>query len=714
MSKIKDKIYNFLVRKDKNVQYEYERYVLEHLEEHYKNRSKHWIILGKLIWHYKIRKRANLLLYASYTTAQNDVPLNNQASLPIQHLISSESKTMHRPEPYHFVKVLLGYDVISFDVFDTLLLRPFQNPVDLFDVVGYRLHFPAVFTGFKQARREAEREVRDEMEYHKGNREVNIYEIYEKLHTKIGIDIEQGVKTELETEQDYLFANPYMKVVFDILLTQKKTIVLTSDMYIPGNIMEKWLSKCGYSGYSHLYVSCDYQCNKINGDLYNRIKQDYPEKTIIHVGDNLKADIEGAKRAGIPAKHYKSVNSMGQKYRGDWMSELIQSAYSGLVNAYIHNGLNEYPFFYEYGFIYGGIYILGFCKWMEQRIIEKGIEKVIFLSRDGDIYQKALHRYCTIIEIESEYVYWSRFANMKYLIEMNQDAFISRVIDQKIRSSLTIDLQSIFDSFNISINYEHLQEYGLYEDTIVDSEHRSAIEHYIRDHWSTICRSFQQEKKCMAEKLTAILGNAKKVAVVDVGWTASGPLGFKAFVNQYISSDCEIIAWMAGGIGKYGTGTSVLPYYLDGTVDAYLFSPLHNKRNAQIHDTENPAVANNAAFEMFTQTQYPSFLGLDTNGGYLFDISEIENYSVISQIHKGIWDFCDLYTETFKKDSYLMNISGFDAYRPFAKLVFQKQFFEKNFKDIVYSYGLSGDTKHQKLETIGERSELYYRRKKGL
>ena len=708
---LKDKMYIFLVRKNENVKYEYERYVMENIKEHYASHMKHWKILFKLKWHYQVKKRKEPMIYWDAESIDKKKE-NKHVSLPVKHIIRSESEIMCRPEPYHFVKVLLGYDIISFDVFDTLLLRPFQNPVDIFDVVGKRLRFPAVFTSFKQARREAEREARDDMEYRQGIREVTIYNIYEKLHTKIGIDIEQGVLTELETEQDYLFANPYMKVVFDILHSQKKTIVLTSDMYIPGNIMKKIITKCGYSGYSHLYVSCDYQCDKSSGDLYNRVKKDYPGKTIIHVGDNLRADIEGSQKAGIASKHYKNVNSMGQEYRGDWMSELTQSAYAGLVNAYIHNGLNRYPFFYEYGFIYGGIYILGFCKWMEQRVKEKGIEKIIFLSRDGDIYQKVLHRYCT--SIKSEYVYWSRFTNMKYLVEMNQDAFISRVIDQKIRSSLVIDLQSIFDSFNIPVDSEHLQKYGLYGDTIVNNEHRSAIEHYIRDHWNIICDSFQREKNCMTEKLTAILGNVKKVAVVDVGWTASGPLGFRAFVNQYVSSDYEITAWMAGGVGKYGSGTSVLPYYLEGTVETYLFSPLHNKRNAQIHDTENPAVANNSVFEMFTQTQYPSFLGLDINGGYRFDIPEIENYSVISQIHKGILDFCDLYTKTFQKDAYLMNISGFDAYRPFAKLAFQRKFFEENFKDIVYSYGLGGDVKNQKLETIGGRVESYYRRKRGL
>ena len=56
-------IYNYVVRKNKNVQYEYERYVQEHLTEHYENKKKQWKILIKLIWHYRVRKEDKPLLY---------------------------------------------------------------------------------------------------------------------------------------------------------------------------------------------------------------------------------------------------------------------------------------------------------------------------------------------------------------------------------------------------------------------------------------------------------------------------------------------------------------------------------------------------------------------------------------------------------------------------------------------------------------------------
>lgn len=333
------------------------------------------------------------------------------------------------------------------------------------------------------------------------------------------------------------------------------------------------------------------------------------------------------------------------------------------------------------------------------------------MSRDGDIYQKIYNKYFK--DVENDYVFWSRFANLKYLIEYNQDAFVDRVIKQKALGTLDVTIKSIFDSFELSFDNLDLLDYGLSLETTLDSSTRNALTKFIRDHWEKIENTYHDERKLVIKEIGEILGETRNVAVIDVGWTASGPLGFKTFVDKYFPGKYEIKCWMAGGAGDYGSGSGIIPYYLDGTIEAYLFSPLHNKRNAQIHTTENVAVTCNAVFELFTQTQYPSFRGRNANGGYDFDIPENENYWIISQIHKGIADFCNLYYNTFNKDEYLLNIAGFDAYRPFAKLAFNKGFFEDNFVDIINAYGLSGDNLKQCVETIGQRVNHYYKNNGG-
>ena len=414
---------------------------------------------------------------------------------------------------------------------------------------------------------------------------------------------------------------------------------------------------------------------------------------------------------GIDTRYYKNVNEAGKQFRCEWMSSLTGSAYNGLINAYLHNGLNKYPFFYEYGFVYGGLYVFGFCKWIEEKAKKEGIDKIIFLARDGDIYQKVYNKFFG--SIPNEYVYWSRFANMKYMIELQQDAFIDRVVKQKAFGTLDVELSSILECFSINLPEKELKKYGLYYSSIVSRQNLDSIKICIKNNWDSICEGYKVEKNKVIDQVKYLIGNAKKVAIIDVGWTGSGPIGFKTFVQKNINPNCEMKSWMAGGAGNYGSGEFVLPYYMDGEVESYLFSPFHNRRNEQVHLTENKAVLNNAVFEMFTQTQYPSYRGVTDDGNYKFDIPETENYSIISQIHKGILDFCDIYYTSFAKDVYMYNISGHDAYRPFTNLAFHKGYFEKNFSKIVFGYGLSGDQKHQCIETIGERVKHYYKNNGG-
>ena len=49
--------YNYFVNKNENIKREYERYVMDHIDEHKKKRFAHWRVLWKLNWHYRIQKK---------------------------------------------------------------------------------------------------------------------------------------------------------------------------------------------------------------------------------------------------------------------------------------------------------------------------------------------------------------------------------------------------------------------------------------------------------------------------------------------------------------------------------------------------------------------------------------------------------------------------------------------------------------------------------
>ena len=127
---IKDKLYNFFVRKNGRVWYEYERYVREHLQEHYLHRFRHFKLLIKLNWFYRVKKENTPYLYwdeplAPKENALKSITYNNNeltnSKWTCNTFWESESKSYSSWKEVHLVKRFLEYEYVVFDIFDTLI-----------------------------------------------------------------------------------------------------------------------------------------------------------------------------------------------------------------------------------------------------------------------------------------------------------------------------------------------------------------------------------------------------------------------------------------------------------------------------------------------------------------------------------------------------------------------------------------------------------------
>lgn len=689
MGKIKDKLYHLLVEKNPSICKEYQGYVDSHKEEHEKNRKKHWKLLLKLNWHYRIRRKKTPYLTPAKPT--NVAPPKRAAKLP--YLNGSESQGLPREDLIVFTKRLLQYDVVSFDIFDTLVLRPFADPKDLFLITGDKLSL----INFKDIRSEAERKAREKHLASDGNTEINIYDIYELVSRRTGIDVELGVQAELETEIEYCFANPYMQQVFKILKDYGKEIVITSDMYIPHDMMVKILDNCGYTGYSKLYVSCDYGCNKRNGGLFKNLIHEHPEKSIVHVGDNFASDIQSAQRCKIATVYYKNCHEIGAPYRADGMSELVGSFYAGIVNTHLHNGLKTYNPYYEYGFLYGGFYIVGYCNWIYNKAKADGVEKILFLSRDCDIYQKVFNT--MFDDMPNEYVYWSRIANTKYSIESMRDDFLTRMVKHKAYNVFPCTLGEILESVELAALKPKLKDSNLSEDTLLTPELIQKFENFFIDNYEEIIEIYRPETLVAERVFKKIIGNSKKVAVIDVGWLGSGPMGIKYLVEKKWNLGCEVKCYMVGSnVRPIETNINEL---MKNVVEPYIFSRMYNRNLYDTHVGTNKGT-NNIYFELLTQACYPSFSGYAMNGDYLFDVPEVSNYKMTKEIQQGIIDFYKLYWKFSEKAPYLRNITGYDAYMPYRFAIRDPRLVKLLFSDASFSRGVGVNIKSQTQETVGD------------
>lgn len=190
------------------------------------------------------------------------------------------------------------HNVISFDIFDTLLIRDVYDPTDVFEYVGEIFFGENNGKGFKQKRIKAESVARKKV----SNGEVNLEDIYLCMDEEDLIKRERLKAIELQYEIEHCICRKKMYKVFDYAFNTGKQIVLISDMYLPIETIMKMLEKCGYESYKYkLYISNQYHVNKVEGLLFDRVFTELgiDKNTVIHFGDNIYADIKGAKKAGI-------------------------------------------------------------------------------------------------------------------------------------------------------------------------------------------------------------------------------------------------------------------------------------------------------------------------------------------------------------------------------------------------------------------------------
>lgn len=302
------------------------------------------------------------------------------------------------------VRRIEEYDYISFDVFDTLLLRPYARPTDLFRHMERNENVP----GFADARISAERRART-----KENPEVTLSEIYHMIRPEFaGL-----MRKEMEYEAQVLQPNPEMKRVFDLSVRKGKRVVLLSDMYLPSGFIADILSSRGFSGYEKLYVSNDDGKSKCFGDMFRKALEDLgiPPSELLHIGDDERSDGSTPSAMGIATERYEKVI---ERYLREHKRErrfylkkrnLDRSVIVGTdaLNWISRNDNNNY--WHNLGYRYGGPVLTAFASFIDDNVKDKE-GTILFVARDGYGPMRAYN--ILYGDVENRYVYAARIFNI--------------------------------------------------------------------------------------------------------------------------------------------------------------------------------------------------------------------------------------------------------------------------------------------------------------
>jgi FMN phosphatase YigB (HAD superfamily) len=270
-----------------------------------------------------------------------------------------------------------GADVVSFDVFDTLFVRPLCDPEDLFDIIGERTGIKS----FRERRRVAQTKAFQAM-HARGEKEITLEGIY-ACFDDLPMPSADVAKLELALELELTRPNPDLRDFF-VGLVGRKRVVITSDMYLPVEFFDSLLKKYGLPEVP-LFISAHRNATKRDsGELFDIVAAEcgVNHGQILHIGDNELSDIRRAREKGLKALHYVDPRRAALP---------AATTPSASVAWAIGRACAETPApdsFEALGFNVGGPAALAFLRWINRAASRDNIDLILFTSRDGYVLER--------------------------------------------------------------------------------------------------------------------------------------------------------------------------------------------------------------------------------------------------------------------------------------------------------------------------------------
>ena len=293
------------------------------------------------------------------------------------------------------------HTVISFDIFDTLLVRPYLRPSDLF------IHLEKIhkLPYFAQHRRQAEKAARSKQPLAEDI-------TYDDIYAELTGEEAQLKQAELDLERQILQPNPVMLELFKYAKQQGKKIIITSDMYLPADFLETVLREKGFDGFDKLYVSNAVGKTKHSGSLYSYIQEDLHANSsdFLHIGDNQKSDIRHAQKARWDAlyypqaqKQYFSSHTRERKFWNKYPSFDASITLGVLVLRQLLSPSSS-SYFNRLGYEVAGPTAYGFTRWIEQQAENNHTSNILFAARDGYTLHRVFETFGNK-HLSAEYIY---------------------------------------------------------------------------------------------------------------------------------------------------------------------------------------------------------------------------------------------------------------------------------------------------------------------
>ncbi len=197
------------------------------------------------------------------------------------------------------IQEIENHDIISFDIFDTLVMRNVYYNKDVFRIMAQETD-PLWGIDFFTARTEAEAVLsREAYPYIE-----EIYEYISRKHPVLKGHEQALIAREIELETALILPRREMVEIFHLAQKMQKPVYIVSDMYMHHDTLAAILEKNGITGYKKLLVSSEYNSSKPQ-HLFEYYLREIPEGTCLHIGDSWECDIIPSGALGIDSFRLK-------------------------------------------------------------------------------------------------------------------------------------------------------------------------------------------------------------------------------------------------------------------------------------------------------------------------------------------------------------------------------------------------------------------------
>ena len=558
-----------------------------------------------------------------------------------------------------------GTKVVSFDVFDTLILRPFWEPSDLFALLdrdAARMMSACCYVKFSSCRKEAEAEAREEAR-RSGREDITHKEIYDRIE-KTGLFPEKAIRLLMEKEQElelrFCRARKSARELAAFAAAEGKRVVAVSDMYLPSFLIGEILSKNDIPAPERIFVSCEAGLTKRSGHLFEFAAKELgvEKRAIVHIGDNKLSDVKAARKTGIRAFHFDRPAALLQSRRKLISGYPFRRAYGGIGSPLAGNGgkynlgvrcmlavaanrLYDNPYRAKpsgkggygkdperFGTVALGMYCMAHALWIDRIAREEKPACVLFFSRDGYLIHQGFEMLQEFRQERTKAVY----------------AGISR----KSRFPLLMESRELLITAGTYIGFKNHSPQSLTEllAAVINESQLEALKHEYGNKWEI---RFPTETD-MLQFLSKLRDRC-----VDAGKLSDYKNGFLKYFSPFMRS--SVITYDVG----YNLGSeSILKYFYPNTgiiaccthvaqTDQPRFREILNHIAVRTLYPIAPFVSY-AIREIIQSEDAPSCAGYSRDGEPVFDNGHIQQEQ-IQVIHRFALDYMADFTATFGNDA---------------------------------------------------------------